>query len=60
VNKRLLAKFSEKGIIVNVLVNNRAGDNALLVAQIIAEKFLGSRKEDIAINRFFTEIMRLA
>ena len=36
----LIKGASEKGILVNVIVNNRAGGNAPLIAQAIAEKFL--------------------
>lgn len=31
----------EKRVLVNIIVNNRAGGNAPLIAQAIAEKFLG-------------------
>ena len=31
----------EKGELVNLIINNRAGGNAPLIAQEIAEKFIG-------------------
>ena len=31
----------EKGVLVNLLINNRTGGNAPLNARIIAEKFMG-------------------
>lgn len=34
----------EKGVLVNLVINNRAGGNAPMIAQIIAEKFLGKPK----------------
>jgi uncharacterized protein YecE (DUF72 family) len=34
----------EKGMLVNVIVNNRAGGNAPMIAQLIAEKLLGKPK----------------
>ncbi len=36
----IMRQAVEKGITVNVIVNNRAGGNAPLIAQAIAEKFL--------------------
>lgn len=39
----IMKRAIEKGITVNVLVNNRAGGSAPLIAQIFAEKFLGKR-----------------
>lgn len=37
----ILRTAVEKGVLVNVFINNRAGGNAPLVAQEIAKKFLG-------------------
>jgi uncharacterized protein YecE (DUF72 family) len=34
----------EKGVLVNVIINNRAGGNAPMIAQAIAEKFLNGPK----------------
>ena len=34
----------EKGVLVNLIINNRAGGNAPLIAQEIAEKFLPKRQ----------------
>jgi hypothetical protein len=34
----------EKGVLVNLIINNRAGGNAPLIAQEIAEKFLGKSR----------------
>jgi hypothetical protein len=34
----------EKGVLVNLIINNRAGGNAPLIAQKIAERFLGKPK----------------
>ncbi len=33
----------EKGMLVNLIINNRAGENAPLIAREIATKFLGNR-----------------
>jgi hypothetical protein len=33
----------EKGARINLLMNNRAGGNVPLIAQVIAEKFMGKR-----------------
>ena len=40
----IIRQAVEKGITVNVIVNNRAGGNAPLIAQAIAEKFLGKSR----------------
>jgi hypothetical protein len=34
----------EQGMAVNVIINNRAGGNAPLIARMIAEKFLPKRR----------------
>ena len=34
----------EKGVLVNLIINNRAGGNAPLIAREIAKKFLGKPK----------------
>jgi len=34
----------EKGMVINVIINNRAGGNAPLIAELIAEKFLGKSR----------------
>jgi len=34
----------EKGVLVNLIINNRAGGNAPMIAQMIAKKFLGKPK----------------
>ena len=31
----------EKGVLVNLIINNRAGGNAPLIAKLIVEKFMG-------------------
>jgi hypothetical protein len=36
----LMRKGLDRGVMVNVIINNRAGGNAPLLAQMIAEKFL--------------------
>ena len=38
----------EQGVLVNVLVNNRAGRNAPLIAQEIAKKFLGKMEPEMS------------
>jgi hypothetical protein len=35
----------EKGLVINVIINNRAGGNAPMIASLIAEKFIGERRE---------------
>ena len=37
----ILKTAIEKGVLVNLIINNRAGGNAPLIAEEIAEKFLG-------------------
>lgn len=37
---------AEKGVLVNLIVNNRAGGNAPLIAREIAKKFLGKPKSE--------------
>ena len=37
----------EQGVTVNVFVNNRAGGNAPLIAQEIAEKFVGQKEPEV-------------
>jgi hypothetical protein len=34
----------EKGVLINLLINNRAGGNAPMIAREIATKFLGKQK----------------
>ncbi|MFA4906548.1 MAG: DUF72 domain-containing protein, partial [Candidatus Margulisiibacteriota bacterium] len=40
----IMKRAIEQGITINVLVNNRAGGNAPLVAKLIAEKFIGKHR----------------
>jgi hypothetical protein len=47
----------EKGVLVNLIINNRAGGNAPIIAQIIAKKFMPenrptSSKQALVINGF--------
>jgi hypothetical protein len=37
----ILKTSIEKGVLVNLIINNRAGGNAPLIAREIAEKFMG-------------------
>jgi uncharacterized protein YecE (DUF72 family) len=34
----------EKGLVINVIINNRAGGNAPMIASLIAEKFIGKSR----------------
>ena len=34
----------EKGVLLNLIINNRAGGNAPMIAQEIAEKFVGKSR----------------
>jgi hypothetical protein len=36
----ILKTATERGVLPNLIINNRAGGNAPLIAQVIAEKFL--------------------
>jgi len=38
----------EKGVLVNLLINNRAGGNAPLIAREIAEKFMGKMEPEVS------------
>ena len=38
----------EKGVPVNLIVNNRAGGDAPLIAQEIAEKFMGKKEPNVS------------
>jgi hypothetical protein len=38
----------EKGMMVNLSINNRAGGNAPLIALEIAKKFLGEKKPKVS------------
>lgn len=37
----------EKGELVNLIINNRAGGNAPLIAREIAEKFMGKKEPEV-------------
>jgi len=41
----------EKGVLVNLLINNRAGGNAPLIAWEIAKKFLGKKEPKMSQQR---------
>jgi hypothetical protein len=36
----IIRRAVDQGVTINLLVNNRAGGNAPLIAQLVAEKFL--------------------
>jgi hypothetical protein len=41
----------EKGVLVNLIINNRAGGNAPLIAREIAEKFIGKKEPEVSQQR---------
>ena len=41
---RIIKGAIEKGVLVNLIINNRAGGNGPLIAREIAEKFIGKPK----------------
>jgi uncharacterized protein YecE (DUF72 family) len=41
----------EKGVLVNLIINNRAGGNAPLIAKEIAEKFVGIKEPNVSQQR---------
>jgi hypothetical protein len=40
----IMRTATEKGLVINVIINNRAGGNAPTIASLIAEKFIGKRR----------------
>jgi hypothetical protein len=38
----------EKGELVNLIINNRAGGNAPLIAEEFAEKFVGKKEAEVS------------
>ena len=38
----------EKGVLVNLIVNNRAGGNAPLIAEKIAKRFVGKKEPKVS------------
>ncbi len=44
----ILKTAIEKGELVNLIINNRAGGNAPLIAQEIAEKFMGKKAPKVS------------
>lgn len=47
----LMKMAIEKGEMVNLIINNRAGGNAPLIAKEIAEKFLGKKEPEVSQQR---------
>ena len=45
----IMEKVIEQGAMISIIVNNRAGGNAPLIAKLIAEKFIG--KHQVAPGR---------
>ncbi len=41
----------EKGVLVNLIINNRAGGNAPMIGQEIAEKFVGKKEPEVSQQR---------
>ena len=47
----LMKTATEKGVLANLIINNRAGGNAPIIAQIIAKKFMPKNQDYTAICR---------
>ena len=41
----LMKTATEKGVLANLIINNRAGGNAPIIAQIIAKKFMPKNQD---------------